>query len=87
MLHRFQAQRFTGRDRCAEFLGELPLRGSPRIFFGGVLPLGNRPGALVAARPEGSARMAEQDLDDSVCHPVEQQSRTEFGHAATLAGQ
>ncbi|MDA4102574.1 hypothetical protein MMON44395_13390 [Mycolicibacterium monacense DSM 44395] len=31
--------------------------------------------------------MAEQDLDDSVCHPVEQQSRTEFGHAATLAGQ
>ena len=75
--------RAVGR-RLAEFLFELALRRGPGIFALGVLTLGNRPRTVVLARPERSAGMPDEHLDDAVGDPVQQQTRAEFGHLTCL---
>ena len=55
--HGFRAT--AAHDRLAQFLGELALRGRPRILVGFVLALRNRPRAVVLARPERAAHMSE----------------------------
>ena len=66
--------RGPGGRRQTGFLGELPLRGLPRVFVVGVLALEDRPRAVVLLRPERSAGMADQHLDDAVADPVQQKA-------------
>src|ERR1043166_3275276 len=47
----------------AGFLGEFALGGGGKVAVGPDQALGNRPGALVLARPIGPARMPEQHFE------------------------
>jgi hypothetical protein len=58
----------------ADLLGELAARAGKRLLAVGQLALDNRPRALVLARPERAAGVAEQYLEDAVALAVEQQS-------------
>ena len=57
-----QGDRLAVGRRGAQLLLELATGGLERVFVRLVLAFGDRPGAFVAARPEGPARVYEQDL-------------------------
>jgi hypothetical protein len=57
LLQRWKCDPRAGRRRKSDLLFEFALRGSPRVFAVGVLALGDRPGAVILARPKRPTRM------------------------------
>jgi hypothetical protein len=56
----------------SDLFPELALGDGPGILVIRVLALRDRPCAVVLARPERSAGMADQHFDDTVADPVQQ---------------
>src|SRR5271166_4153453 len=88
LLQRWELDPRSDRRRQSDLLFELALRGCPRVFAVGVLPLGNRPDAVVLASPNRPTWVPDQDLDrsglprepDVVANPIEQQPCAQLGH-------
>ena len=77
------AERDIGRRRDdAGFFAELALRGIEQVLAFVNDAFGNRPCAGVAARPERSAGMGEEDLERLVASSEEQKSRADGGTRA-----
>jgi hypothetical protein len=73
----------------AELLGELAARTGQRILAAGELALGDRPGALVLARPQRPAHVTEQHLERAVALAKQDDAgggRHRRGRYATGAG-
>jgi hypothetical protein len=76
-----------GGDLESDLFTELALGGSPWIFVIGVLALGDRPRALVLARPERSTGVADQHFGDIVDDAVQQETGAAFRHPLSLGAR
>src|SRR4051812_3052469 len=66
-----QVERPAGRDVAAGLLRELAPGRREGVLVGVVLALDDRPGAVVLARPEGAAHVAEEHLQPRAAHAIE----------------
>src|SRR5690606_33006694 len=69
----------------SRLLPELAQRGGRRLLAGRNQALGDGPGAIVLASPEGTARMNQQDFEPGPAGAIKEDAGRAFGHPPCLA--